>query len=212
MDDRALSSLVMAGSPILANLLIGSNAALARQVLGKTVADDDQASNDDIAAAISKDPKALLKVRQAEEELLSGLDAAGMSLAQLNAQQETKRLDTLVQLEQVAQQDRQAARQRQIQMHDSTNSGLAYSVTAGFFVVLLALLATKWIPALRSGDQAFDAVLQTLLGVLGTAWVSIITYYFGSSIGSKEKTALLAEDVSANNSAVPSPAPASGGP
>jgi len=204
MEDRSLSALVMAGSPLLSNLLTGPNADIARAALGKALAADDQASVDDIAAAISKDPNALLKVRQAEEELLSQLDANGLSLAQLNAEREATRLSTLVSLEQGAQRDRQDARQRQVQMHDSTNSWLAYGVTVGFFVVLLALLASKWIPALKTaGTDGTDAVLQTLLGVLGTAWVSIITYYFGSSIGSKEKTALLAEDVAANNSQAP---------
>jgi uncharacterized protein YhaN len=202
MDYQTVSNLVKTGSPLLANLLMSPNAELAQAALGRTLANDDQASLDDIAAAISKVPDALLKVRQAEEQLLSRLAANGVTIEQLDAQVQAKRLDTLMGLEQIAQRDRQDARQRQIQTHDATNGILAYSVTLGFFLVLAALIATKYIPLPKdAGDsKALDAVLQTLLGVLGTAWVSIITFYFGSSIGSKEKTALLAEDVSANNS------------
>jgi hypothetical protein len=204
MDNQALSAVVRAGSPLLSSILISANAELARAALGKALVDDDQAAPDDIAAAISKDPaNAPIKIQQAEQQFLSKLDQSGLSLAQLTAQVQGKRLDVLAQLEQTAQVDRQSARQRQIDTHDRTNSVLAYAVTAGFFIVLFALLISHYFPCPAkdcSGTNAIDAVLQTMLGILGTAWVSIITFYFGSSIGSKEKTALLAEDVSSNNS------------
>jgi hypothetical protein len=207
MDNQSVAALVKAGSPLLADMLTGPNSELARAALGRALVGDDQASYQEIAAAISNTPDALLKVREAEEQFLSGLDSAGLALDQLATQVQAKRLDTLVQMETLAQRDRQSARQRQIDMHDSTNKWLAFAVTVGFFLVLTALIATKYVPAVKGAvyDQSFNAVLQTMLGVLGTAWVSIITFYFGSSIGSKEKTALLAEDVSANNSQVPAP-------
>ena len=63
---------------------------------------------------------------------------------------------------------------------------LAILVTLGFFGVILFILLVK------TKTDDISAVAQTLLGILGTAWISIITFYFGSSVGSKEKTKLLA--------------------
>lgn len=199
MTNLDLSSAIRARSPLLADLLIGPHVELARAALGKALTGDDQASFDDIAAAVSRSGDTGLQIRQAEEQLLTNLSDAGLTLAQVNAQVASKQLDTLNSLEQLAQRDRDSARQRQIDTHDSTNKWLAYCVTAGFFLVLGALIFSKYWPPPKDSGQAFDAVLQTLLGILGTAWVSIITFYFGSSVGSKEKTALLAEDVHANN-------------
>lgn len=61
---------------------------------------------------------------------------------------------------------------------------LAIGVTMGFFAVLILLLLR---PEPASG------VATTLLGALGAAWVSVISYHFGSSAGSQLKTRLLAE-------------------
>ena len=61
-------------------------------------------------------------------------------------------------------------------------------MTLGFFTVIAYILRNPM-------PHSESALAQTLLGVLGTSWVGIITFYFGSSIGSKEKTALLAERV-----------------
>jgi hypothetical protein len=53
-------------------------------------------------------------------------------------------------------------------------------VTAGFFGVLGYML--KWkIPA-----EGHDAMLL-MLGALGAAWTSVVSYYFGSSSGSAAK-------------------------
>jgi hypothetical protein len=78
--------------------------------------------------------------------------------------------------------------------HDTTSRYLAFSVTAAFFIVLMALVIVPY--SKGTGATPFDnPVVQTLPGVLGTGWVSIISFYFGSSVGSKEKTALLSESV-----------------
>lgn len=78
------------------------------------------------------------------------------------------------------------ARDREIQVRDYTPRILAYGVTLGFFGTL-TLYTYGNVP------ESNVAVLNIMLGSLGTAWVSIINYYFGSSIGSQRKTELLSK-------------------
>jgi hypothetical protein len=59
------------------------------------------------------------------------------------------------------------------------------SVTGGFFGILL-LMTLKELPPENSN------LVNVVIGALGTAWISIIGYYFGTSAGSMRKTELLA--------------------
>lgn len=70
--------------------------------------------------------------------------------------------------------DRDSARQMQITSKSSIPPFLAYFVTFGFFGIL-AFMLFKAVPV-ESKD-----VLNIMLGALGTAWTSIIMFYFGDS-------------------------------
>lgn len=81
------------------------------------------------------------------------------------------------------------ARNREIQIATSEKAplfnkvispALATGVTLGFFGILFYMLM-KDVP--KSNEQ----VLNIMLGSLGTAWIGIIFYYFGSSAGSAAK-------------------------
>ena len=96
--------------------------------------------------------------------------------AELQAELAKLEAATKVQLEGLAVQDRNSARQREMAVKDGTPAILAYVITAGFFGIL-AWMLVRPIP-----EQGHDA-LMILLGSLGTAWVAIVSYYYGSSAG-----------------------------
>ncbi len=80
--------------------------------------------------------------------------------------------------------DRASARTREMTLRDRTPAILAYVLTLGLFgfIVLMSLVN---IPA--NSAQA----LNLTLGSIGTAWVAMVTYYYGSSRSSQNKDLML---------------------
>lgn len=107
-------------------------------------------------------------------------------LKQIDAELQKFFVSQGIKLEEIASADRSSARDREAKTGDTlTPRLLAIGVTVGFFGVLGYLMASGK-PA-NGGDA-----LLVMLGALGGAWASIVAYYFGSSAGSAEKSALLA--------------------
>lgn len=88
--------------------------------------------------------------------------------------------------EQLSEKDRESARSLQSATRSIIPGILSLGITGGFFGVL-GFMMTHSVP-----DDVRD-VLNIMVGSLGTAWVSIVTFYFGSSAGSEDKTAMLAK-------------------
>jgi len=113
---------------------------------------------------------------------------AQMEAAAVAAQDELQKAewDHAEKISSLAEQDMASARARQSAVKDWVPSLLALAVTVGFFL-LLWFLCHSTIP------ESNQRILDIMLGSLGTAWLSIVAYYFGSSAGSTEKTALMAK-------------------
>lgn len=130
------------------------------------------------------------KTTEGLKQALSGATPEQM-LALKNADQafqvqmQSLGFEHLEHLEQLGNSDRDSARKREIEVKDNTPKIMAYLVTLGFFGVLAAMMFLK-IP-IESRD-----VLNIMLGSLGTAWTSIVSYFYGSSKSSDRKTELLA--------------------
>ena len=109
--------------------------------------------------------------------------ALALKQAELQFKQHMANLE--VDLERINASDRDSARQREASVKDWMPSLLSGLITAGFFGVLFYML-TEGLP-----DKGGDALL-VMLGSLGTAWMACVSYYFGSSSGSAEKTRIMA--------------------
>lgn len=117
---------------------------------------------------------------------LTGEQIVALKQAEDQFALQMKQLDinSVEEMEKLAIQDRSSAREREMAVKDWTPRILAYGVTVGFFGLLSFLLRHD----LPAGSKD---VLNIMLGSLGTAWISIVTYYFGSSAGSDKKTDLM---------------------
>ncbi len=112
-------------------------------------------------------------------------EAAKIKLFELQQQGEFKQLDAELEKERLAIQDISSARQREAQMaisgkRDYVPAVLAISLTVGFFGLLTLLVFVNV-------DREAMTLLEIMLGCLGTAFIQIISYYFGSSSSSRKK-------------------------
>jgi hypothetical protein len=128
-----------------------------------------------------EDVKALFEAGQLTGEQLIALKKQDAEYA---LQMRALGINSVKDLEALAVQDRISARDREIKTSDITPRILAGAITIGFFGILGYMLKYDVAPANRD-------ILNVMLGSLGTAWVAVVTYYFGSSSSSSEKTEMI---------------------
>lgn len=121
------------------------------------------------AAVLGATPEQLAAVRKADQDFQAKMAELGF-----------KDTETIAQL---AVEDRESARGMQISTRSRTAPFLALLITGGFFGTMLLVMFEPMVQA------AHDAA-TLLLGSLGTAWVSVVSFYFGSSEGSQRKDEL----------------------
>jgi hypothetical protein len=93
-------------------------------------------------------------------------------------------------LAEIVERNVESARAMQIATRGRVVAVLSYAVTAGFFGCLY-LMIFKPVPVTN------QAALNIVTGVLGTAWITIVNFHFGSSAGSAAKTETLSALVTA---------------
>lgn len=138
----------------------------------------------------------LTKALGVEEDALEGILAAPsanqleriqLAEKELAAEVESKKID--LEEYRIHAGDRNSARNREIQTGDNTNKQLAFIVTAGFFGVLGVITFADM-------PENSKTIVNIMVGFLGAGFGSVMQYYFGSSKGSKDKTAAMASKLS----------------
>jgi hypothetical protein len=162
-------------APVLGTALGGPLGGIAVAAIGKAIGLDNP-TEDRIATALAgATPEQRIALQQAEEDFKVQMAQAGFHHEEAMAG--------------VAEQDTASARQREMSVRDWTPALLAIGVTCGFFGILAYML-------LQNVPEKNAAVLNIMLGSLGTAWVQVMHYYFGSSSGSDRKTEIMAQGAS----------------
>lgn len=184
MDMNDLKGVLASVAPVLGTALGGPFGAVAGNLVRQALLpaqDPATVSDEQVAAAVaSMTPDAAAKLKQAELDFQ-------VKIAELHNDAINAAGDREVAALKVDADDRASARAREEAVKDIVPMALAFVVTVGFFSIL-TLLLFNGVPS--AGHDA----LMVMLGTLGTSWISIIAYYFGSSAGSARKTALLAKN------------------
>lgn len=167
MDWSDLKGIVGKAAPVVGTLLGGPAGAAVGGLIAAALGTD--STPDAVSAALIGNPDAIVKVQELQTN-------AKIQLQQLAVTAEANRLA-----------DVQSARARQsANPNDRTPQFLAWGVTIGFFGTLLLVAFARMEPATQN-------LLLVMTGTLSTAWVAIISYYFGSSKDSTNQTRMIAD-------------------
>lgn len=131
-------------------------------------------------------------VRRISQDLLGRPDAPAAELEERLGSMSPEDAAKIMQLEReleieserIAMEDRANARQREIETGDKFPMYFAMGVSVSFFgyLVLLVFVAPP---------EASASIVYAGAGTLGTAFIATVTYFFGSSRGSKIKDAIM---------------------
>lgn len=161
-------------APTVATMLGGPLAGLAASVAGRILLGNDKATPDDVKDYLiaNQSPDTIVKLKQIELESARLVKEHQISLERIEAE------------------DRSSARWRETVVRDWTPSLLAFSVIAAFgytiYLVFTGQVVGLW-------DPSINLLIGTIFGYVANLAQSVISYYFGSSTGSKQKSMELAQ-------------------
>lgn len=166
-----IKNIVGTVAPVLGGAIGGPFGALAGSVISKVVTGKDDSSPDEILNKLQGNPELLLKVKQEEHSFI-------LEKQKLEVRQQEMQLE-----------DVQDARKREVEYAKTGKNDWMMAIVGMMpFVFLFACLYI--LTSMRLTDN-FKEILYMLVGSFSTMAISIVSYYFGSSSGSKSKDAAL---------------------
>jgi hypothetical protein len=165
---------------VIGGPLAGSGVSALEKLFGLTPAPAASVSDraNDVAAAIAgATPQQLADMRAADQNYAVAMAQAGF-----------KDTETLASLK---VQDTISARDMQTANKSPVPAWLTFCVTVGFFGMLAALFVVN-VP------EANKAIVFSFIGTLGTAWLVIMHFWFGSTADTAQVNDLLAKSTPAD--------------
>lgn len=160
-------SIVRTVAPTAATMLGGPLAGMAVKALGDKLLGNPNATEAEVqAAVIGASPADLVKMKEIDADLKKSLSDAG------------------VKLEQIAADDRNSARQLEVQTKSYTPSILSYCILGASTLAFLGVVFGK---VTLPTDPQTAVIYGSVLTFLVTESKAILGYWFGSSSGSQNK-------------------------
>ena len=163
----ALLNLVRTVAPSLASAVGGPLAGMAVRTISEVLLGKPDGTEAELEqAAAQATPEQLLALKKAEQDFAVKM----------------RELD--IDLERIANADRDSARNREIKTKDWMPRILAFIVVGGFMLTVFMVLA-GYVEGMR--DPLMATTVGTLIGFVSAKCEQVVAYYFGSSAGSKAK-------------------------
>lgn len=163
-------------APTLATALGGPLAGAATKFIANKFLGDENASSEQIADFVmNASPEQLNELKTIDNNFKLDMKKLGVDVYRID------------------HQDRNNARDREVKTGSWANAILAGIVVLGFFATVGYVLIKG-----LNVEPASAALIGTLIGYVSAKADQVISYYFGSSAGSKEKNQLLQQSENFN--------------
>lgn len=158
-------SILSTVAPTLATALGGPLAGVAVNSLIEALDLPSNSTKEDVLQTISNSsPETLLRLKEVESNFKVKMKELEIDILELDIQ------------------DKKSARDREVSLSDNTNRILAFLIVALYIGIQLWLVSGHILP------QEMREIVMRALGTLDAIMGMVFSYYFGSSLGSKEKT------------------------
>lgn len=181
-------------APTLATAFGGPVAGVAATFLSSALFGKTDASLDEIGASLATaSPETLAKLKQIDADFKVKMEELGFNLAKMNKDYEIKMEELDVSRDEIAHRDRDSARQMQISTKEWIPGMLAFVLTIGLAAIIYTLL-NKSIPA---GNET---IFNILTGSIASGWISMLSFYYGTSKSSRLKDQAISTALSTTTS------------
>lgn len=172
-------SVIASVAPTIATMLGGPLAGVAVKTIGDKLLGNPAATPADVEQAMATaSPDTLIKLKQIDADLQKQLSDNG------------------IKIDEMSEADVANARAREIAIRDRTPERLAWTTILGFIGMSAGIIAALFYEPDKADKLLTGSAglfLGTVFGYLANDAKQAAAYYFGSSIGSKDKDATLAE-------------------
>lgn len=164
---ESILNLVRTVAPSIASAVGGPLAGMAVRTISEVLLGKPDGTEAELEEAAAKaTPEQLLALKKAEQEFTVRM----------------RELD--IDLERIANNDRDSARDREVKTKDWMPRALAIVIVGGFMLTVFLVLM-GYVEGMK--DPLMATTVGTLIGFVSAKCEQVVAYYFGSSAGSKAK-------------------------